>query len=483
MLGPPSLLFNDFYELTMAQAYHKASIHRRYACFDYFFRRNPFKGGYTIFAGLEDLIRFIESFQFYSDDIDYLKSLGVFTDDFIQHLMKLRFTGDIYAPPEGTPVFPLEPVMRVQGPLEECQLLESVLLNTINFQSLIATKAARVCQEAGEDNVIEFGLRRAQGIDGALSASRAAYIGGCAATSNLLAGKRFAIPVRGTHAHSYVLAFESELAAFRRFAEDYPDNTVLLLDTYNVIESGLPNAIKVGLEMKQRGHLLRGVRIDSGDLAYLSNVARTMLDDAGLVETKIICSGDLDEYVIQSLNAQTTKIDGYGVGTNLISADGESALSGVYKLNALRENGKNGPRWLMRIKLTEELQKMTLPGPKQVFRLHNRQQEFIADIIELEGVTHDFSKGIVGVHPLSDNQRKSYDSISRAETMLLLVVKNGRVQLEFPSLEEVRKYMKREIKKLDPTTRRLMNPHVYKVSLSPELHRVTEQTRRAIDYL
>lgn len=461
----------------MAQAYRNASIHRRYACFDYFFRRNPFKGGYTIFAGLEDLIKFIEYFQFTSGDIDYLKSLGIFTSDFLQHLKTLRFTGNLYAPYEGTAIFPLEPVIRVEGPLEECQLLESVLLNTINFQSLIATKAARICLQAGEDNVIEFGLRRAQGVDGALTASRAAYIGGCAATSDLLAGKRFGIPVQGTHAHSFVLAFENELAAFRHFAELYPENTVLLLDTYHVLESGLPHAITVGLEMKQRGQMLRGVRIDSGDLAYLSTVVRVKLDDAGLSETKIICSGDLDEFIIHNLNTQPAKIDAYGVGTNLISAEGESALSGVYKLSALRAEGKDNTEWLMRAKLTEEVHKMTLPGPKQVFRLHDQQGEFMADIVELEDVTHDFSEGIVGVHPLFDYHHKRYDGVSSAEPILQPVIINGNVQVAFPSLDEVRKTVKREIKKLHPTTRRLMNPHTYKVSLGPELHRVTKEIK------
>lgn len=460
----------------MVQGYRKAGLHRLQACFDYFFRGHPFQGGYTIFAGLEDLVRFVDGFRFSGDDIEYLRSLGAFDQDFLRDLEALRFTGDIHAPPEGTPVFPLEPVIRVQGPLEECQLLESALLNIVNFQSLIATKAARVCQEAGQDNVIEFGLRRAQGIDGALTASRSAYIGGCAATSNLLAGKSFDIPVRGTHAHSFVMAFDSELEAFRHFVAIYPESAVLLVDTYNVLESGLPNAIRVGLEMKQRGQVLSGVRIDSGDLAYLSQAARDLLDRAGLKQTRVICSGDLDEHIIHNLKTQGAKIDAYGVGTHLVSAGGDPALSGVYKLSALREAGSDC--WQMRAKLTEEAHKMTLPGVKQVFRLHNRQGEYMADIVEVDQAAPDCTGGIWGYHPLYGYHRRRYDDIARAEPLLEPVVREGRVQQELPSLREIRATLREKLDRLHPTYKRLMNPHVYKVSLAPELHRLTERMRQ-----
>ncbi|GMT42388.1 MAG: nicotinate phosphoribosyltransferase [bacterium] len=460
----PSLV-TDLYELTMMQGYLRAGLNKREACFDLFCRKNPFKGGYAIAAGLEDALGFLESIRFSGEDIRYLESVKLFDKDFLEYLKNFRFTADVYAIREGTPVFPMEPILRVQGPLDQCQFAESGLLNIINFQSLIATKSARVCREAGKDNVnvFEFGLRRAQGDVGALSASRAAYIGGCAATSNVAAGKMFGIPVGGTHAHSWVMAFESELEAFRNYVENYPENSILLIDTYNTLKSGMPNAIKVGLEMKQRGEKLKGVRLDSGDLAYLSREVRTMLDEAGLKESLIVCSGELDEYVIHDLESQGARIDVYGVGTKLVTGDGDPALSGVYKLAAQRsEVGE----WEFTLEISDSAQKSTLPCIKQVWRMLDETGGMMADIIEVDGENPDFSKGVFG------------DGIKNVEPLLTLVMSKGEIKKKLPTLKEIRERARVELDKLHPAIKRLVNPHEYKVSLGP---RLTKETRRLLN--
>lgn len=474
MTVPNSPLFTDFYQLTMMQAYRDAGINRSNACFDLFFRENPYGGGYTVFAGLEEAVRFLEQLHFADDDLEYLRSLGLFRDDFLKYLATFRFTGTIYAAKEGSIVFPIEPVLRVQGPLDECQLAETALLNMINFQSLIATKAARICQEAGEDNVLEFGLRRAQGHDGGLTAARAAYIGGCVATSNVEAGKVYGLPVRGTHSHSWVMAFANELDSFRAFAKVYPTNSILLVDTYDTLNSGVPNAIKIGLEMKERGETLMGIRLDSGDLAYLSIEARRMLDSAGLHDTKIVCSSDLDEHIIHDLKIQGAKADIYGVGTNLVSAKGESALTGVYKLAAIRHMNKS---WEMKLKKSDDLKKSTLPGNKQVWRLYDKNDEMVADWVELDSETPDFSKGVWGYHPEIEHKSKFYHEIQSAELLLECALDKGKATKQFPALATVRAYLRTQLKKLHPTMRRLLNPHVYKVSLGPRLHEKTQQLR------
>jgi len=470
MTVPSSPLVTDLYQLTMIQGYWLAGIHRREACFDYFFRHQPFGSGYTVFAGLEDTLRFLEGLRFAGPELDYLRSLDLFRPELIEHLRALRFTGQVHAVPEGSLIFPIEPVLRVQGPLEECQLVESALLNTLNFQSLIATKAARVCQEAGGDNVMEFGLRRAQGVDGALSAARAAYIGGCAATSNVQAGQTYGIPVSGTHAHSWVLAFPSELEAFRQFARAYPTKCILLVDTYDTLRSGVPNAIRVGLEMKARGERLAGIRLDSGDLAYLSAEARRMLDEAGLTDTLICCSSDLDEFIIRDLNAQGARIDLYGVGTNLVTARGEPALPGVYKIAALRGEGDE---WQMKLKWSEGLKKSTLPGIKQVWRLRGPEGSMLADWIEMDGITPDVEQGLWGFHPSDDHAKTLYAGIDRAEPLLVPVLRDGTVCADLPPLGRIRDRVRGELEGLHPTMRRLLNPHVYKVSLGPELKAIT----------
>ena len=472
MSHPKSAIFTDFYELTMLQGYWKSGLMKRKACFDLFFRENPFKGGYTLLAGLEDALKFLENLKFTDEDIEYIGSIGFFEKGFLEYLKGFRFTGDIHAIPEGTVVFPREPLLRVEAPLPECQLIESALLNIINFQSLIATKSARISLEAGRDNVMEFGLRRAQGVDGALTASRSAYIGGCMGTSNVEAGKIFGIPVAGTQAHSWIMAFDSELEAFRSFVKIYPNNSILLVDTYDTLKSGVPNAIKVALEMKESGGRLRGVRIDSGDLAYLSAEARKMFDSAGLNDLIIVGSSDLDEYIIHDMKIQGARIDSFGVGTKLVTGDGTSALSMVYKLTALQDGDGN---WDMKLKISDNVSKSTFPGIKQVWRLYTPSKEMMADIVEMDGVVHDFSKGVIGHHPVMEYQEKYYDSIDEAEPLLLPVMKEGRVTVENPTLNEIRGRASLQLERLHPTMRRLLNPHIYKVSLGPKLKEATEK--------
>jgi nicotinate phosphoribosyltransferase len=473
MTVPASGLFTDFYQITMAQGYRAEGLHETKACFDLFFRYNPFGGGYTMAAGLEDALKFLVDARFSNDDVKYLEDRGIFKKDFLEWLKGFTFTGDVYAAPEGAVVFPMTPILRVEAPLAQCQLMETALLNIVNFQSLIATKSARVCDASGFGNVMEFGLRRAHGPDGGLSASRAAFIGGSSATSNTLAGKTFGIPVSGTHAHSWVLAFENELAAFRAYAREYPGNTILLVDTYDTLRSGLPNAVKVGLEMKERGEKLLGVRLDSGDLAYLSAEARKMLDGAGLADVKIVGSGELDEFIIRDLKSQGAKIDVFGVGQNLVTAKGDSAFPGVFKLSAL--TGEGG--WSARMKISDNIQKSTLPGRKQTWRLRSSSGEMMADLLEIEGVKHDFSNGITGRHPFLEFEKKFYDRITSAEPMLKQVMREGKIIAKLPSLEDIRKSAQKGLETLHPTNKRLLNPHIYKVSLGPKLAEETQKLR------
>lgn len=458
------------------RGYFASGLNRAQACFDLSFRRHPFNGGYTVAAGLEDALRFLEGLAFGPEDIEYLRRDPNFTAPFLDYLRGMRFSADVWAVAEGTVVFPMEPILRIQGPLDQLQLVESALLNIINFQTLVATKAARICQEAGEDNVMEFGLRRAQGMDGAMSASRAAYIGGCSSTSNVAAARKLGIPARGTHAHSWVTAFPNELAAFRKFVELYPDDSVLLVDTHDTLQSGVPNAIKVGLEMKSRGGRLAGIRLDSGDLAFLSIEARRALDAAGLAEVKIICSNELDEHIIHDLKIQGARIDAYGVGTRLVTADGDSALTGVYKMAAIREEGGE---WRMTMKKTEAPRKATLPGIKQVYRLFDKNGEMMADLIELEGSAPDFAKPVRGVHPVIESAFKVYEGIGRAEPMLLRVMAGGKPTGPSPSLPEIRARVKSQLAGFHPTMRRLLNPHEYKVSAGPRLYEALKALRGA----
>jgi nicotinate phosphoribosyltransferase len=474
MRAPLSSLFTDLYELTMMQGYWLSGVRERQAVFDLHIRSNPFDGGYTIAAGLEDAIRFLTEMTFTEEDLDYLRGTSIFRPDFIEELRRFRFTGDVDAIPEGTPVFPFLPLLRVRAPLDQAQLVESGLLNLINYQTLIATKAARVCGEAGEDNVVEFGMRRAHGPEGALMASRAAYIGGCVATSNVEAGRTFGIPVQGTQAHSWITAFPDELTAFRKFAEIYPSDGILLVDTYDTLSSGVPNAVIVGVEMRKRGEELRGIRLDSGDLAYLSGEARKLLDAAGLQETRIFASNDIDEWIVHDLRAQGAAIDAWGVGTSIVSARGDPALSGVYKMAAIQDEAG---RWIPKRKFSDAVEKSTLPDVKQVYRLFEEDGTMMADLIEKEATPPDATQPIWGYHPYLVGVRKRYEEIARVEPLLQPVLRQGRRVAELPSLAEIRARSHALLEHLHPTSRRLLNPHVYKVSVGPELFELAEQLR------
>ncbi|HVY54120.1 MAG TPA: nicotinate phosphoribosyltransferase, partial [Gammaproteobacteria bacterium] len=379
-------LLTDLYQLTMAYGYWQLNMHERESVFHLIYRRNPFKGNYALACGLASVIDYLRDFRFSEEDLSYLKTLcnpvgePLWSEDFLGYLREVRFTCDIDAIPEGTVVSPHEPLLRIRGPLLQCQLLESPLLNILNFQTLVATKATRVCRAAKGDAVIEFGMRRAQGPDGALSASRAAYVGGCIATSNALAGKRFGIPVRGTHAHSWVTAFSHEREAFEAYAKVMPHHIVLLVDTYDTIK-GVKHAIEVGKKLREQGGDLYGIRLDSGDMSKLSIIARQLLDDAGFTETQIMASNSLDEYVIERFKAQGAKISVWGVGTNLVTANDCSALDGVYKLSALRDENGN---WQYKLKISEDPIKVSNPGIHQVRRFYSKGKAIIDVLYDLE---------------------------------------------------------------------------------------------------
>ncbi len=462
----PSLI-TDLYELTMMQGYYRYGLNAD-VVFDMFYRRQPFGGGYTIFAGLEDLLTGLENLKFTAEDITYLKSLNLFKDDFLDYLSDFRFNGDVYAMDEGTLAFPNEPLLRVHGKLIEVQLIESFLLNIINFQTLIATKASRVYLASREGIVLEFGLRRAHGINGALAASRAAFIGGAAATSNTLAGKVFNIPVKGTMAHSWVMAFKDELESFESYAAVYPETTLLLIDTYDALGSGIENAIKVGKKLKEKGIKSFGVRIDSGDLEYISKRVREKLDSAGLEHAKIVASNELDEKIINQLVNRKSPIDIWGVGTNLVTANGDSSLTGVYKLVAKKIDGKYEPV----IKLSNNPEKITNPGIKQVYRFYNGNDYPIADLLAEErekivpGRTYKF------YHPMYEYKYITVKDYSRIKPLLNLKMKDGKVVCKLPRLQEIQERTRRNLAHFDETYKRLINPHIYKVSLSERLKRV-----------
>lgn len=464
-------LLTDFYQLTMAYAYFKTNNFNKEAVFNLYFRKNPFNGGYTVSAGLEYLLDFIENYHFTNEDIDYLNTIKdvkgnkIFDAEFLDYLKSLKLTVDIDAVAEGTVIFPHEPIIRVKGPILQCQILETPLLNIINFQSLIATKAARICYSAKGEPVLEFGLRRAQGIDGGLAASRAAYIGGCAATSNVLAGKIFNIPVRGTHAHSWVMSYDSELESFQKYAEVMPNNCVFLVDTYNTIE-GVKNAIKVGKWLKDNGYQLLGIRLDSGDLAYLSQEARKMLDEAGLSDAKIYASNDLDENIILSLKQQNACITVWGVGTKLVTAHDQPALGGVYKLVAVKEENQN---WKYKVKISEQAIKISTPGILQIRRyISNDKKEYVGDLI------YDTNIGInnqpIMVDPFDPTRRKNMAPYTLFEDLLIPVVKNGKVIYSKPTIEEIKSRVQSQLKMFHDGIKRFINPHTYPVGLELKLH-------------
>ena len=461
-------LLTDFYELTMAQGYflHKKNFD---VVFDLNFRRTPFNSGFIIFAGLQTLVDVVLNLKVEDEDLEYLKSLGIFKKEFIEYLKNFKFTGSIYSVEEGEIVFPKEPVLRIHAPIIEAQILESVILNIINFQSLIATKTARIVEVAKGKAVFEFGLRRAQGIDGAISASRAAYIGGAEGTSNVFAGKIFGIPVKGTMAHSWIMSFEDEYQAFEKFAEIYPQNTILLIDTYNTLHSGLQNAIKIFKKLKKQGIKNFGVRLDSGDLEILSKRVRNLLDRAGLKEAKIVVSNELDEHIIEQLLNHNAPIDIFGVGTKLITGHPDAALSGVYKIVAKKHNGKYMPV----IKVSDMPEKISLPYIKNITRFYT-DDNFCYDVINIEG--EKISKNCVIYHP-DFHYRVKINNIFNCKSKLLLkeIVKNGNLVYKFPKIEEVKVTAKKNLEKLPTEYKRLINPHIYPVGISEELKRLKEK--------
>lgn len=459
-------LLTDLYQLTMAQGYLECDKDQTQACFHMSFRNYPFKGGYAIASGIAHLAALVEGFRFSDDDLAYLESIpapggGVlFKQSFIDYLGDLRLSVDIEAVCEGTAVFPHEPLVRVSGPIMQCQLLETALLNCVGFETLIATKAARICREA-QAPVAEFGLRRAQGPAGAVWASRAAVVGGCASTSNVMAGKLFDIPVSGTHAHSWVMAFPDELTAFRAYARQFPTNCVLLVDTYDV-ERGIENAITVGLEMRERGERLMGIRIDSGDLAWLAKMARKKLDAAGLTDCGIVLSNDLDEYTIQSIREEGAQVSSWGVGTKLACAYDQPTLGGVYKLSATRE-GEEGP-WQDRLKISETAAKLTVPGVLNVRRYYYDDGHIAGDMVYDVNAPVDGCETIVD--PFDSLRRKNLKG-KRFETLLKPLVRKGAVVAE-PGCNEAlaaRDRCQKELASLDESQKRMLNPHTYPVGL------------------
>ncbi len=462
-------ILTDLYQLTMAYAYWKSGKADQEAVFHLLFRKHPFQGGFTLCCGLADSIQYLLGFKFEKSELDYLAQLKgndarrLFEPAFLKYLGRLKLRLDVDAIPEGTVVFPQEPLLRVRGSILPAQLVETALLNLLNFQSLIATKAARVCLAAQGDPVVEFGLRRAQGIDGALTASRAAYIGGCAGTSNVLAGKVFGIPVKGTHAHSWVMSFENELDAFNAYADALPNNCIFLVDTYDSIQ-GVRHAVEVGKRLRKRGHQLAGIRLDSGDLAYLSIEARKILNAAGFKGAVIVGSNDLNEHLIASLKQQGAVINTWGVGTMLVTAFDQPALGGVYKLSAVR---KPDGTWDHKIKLSEQAAKVTNPGVLQVRRFHKRN-EYIGDAIYDE--TRPLAKRITIVDPTDATRRKHFSEYTKYEDLLVPVLRRGKLVYDLPSLDSIRTRAQRQLAKLHPGIKRFDNPHQYPSGLELTLH-------------
>ena len=457
-------LLTDFYQLTMMNGYLKHNIHKDVVVFDYYFRKNPCNSSYAIIAGVEQFIDYMENLAFTQEDLDYLKGLG-FDGEFLSALKNFKFSGTIYGVQEGSIMFPNEPIMRVKGPIFESQLIETALLNILNFQSLIATKASRICEAARNDDVFEFGLRRAQGPDAGIYGARSAFIGGCSSTSNVLAGKMFDIPLVGTQAHSWIQNFPSELEAFEAYAEIYPENCLLLVDTYDVLESGVPNAIKVFETLKNKGFKPKGIRIDSGDIAYLSKESRKLLDAAGFPDALIVASSDLDEDIINSLKMQESAINGWGVGTNLITSSNCPALGGVYKLSAIERDGEIIPK----IKISENPSKITNPGYKKVVRIYDRENNKAqADLIMLEDETIDTDKPLTIFHPTYTWKRKTFTNYSLRE-MLVPIYQDGKLVYPRKTALEVKKYATKELNSLWPEYKRFIRPHLYKVDLSQKL--------------
>lgn len=459
-------MMTDLYQLTMMNGYLHHGMQNNRACFDLFYRQRGDIMAYAVAAGLEQAIEYVKNLCFNEDDIAYLRSLSIFDEEFLEYLRNFRFSGQILAVPEGTIIFPNEPIIRVIAPVMEAQLLETALLNIINHQTLIATKAARVVQAAKGDTVLEFGLRRAQGPDAGIYGARAAIIGGCHSTSNVMTGQMFNIPIAGTHAHSWVMSFPDELSAFRAYADVFPTNCLLLVDTYDTLGSGVPNAIKVFKELREKGYEPKGIRLDSGDLAFLSRQARRMLDDAGFPNAKICASGDLDEEVIWDLKAQGAAIDIWGVGTKMITSMDNPALGGVYKLAAEECDGTFVPR----IKISENPVKVTNPGVKQLYRFYDRKTgKALADLIALEEEDYSTGEPIEMFDPVNTWKRMMLCEYE-ARKLLVPIFENGELVYDMPSLSEIAAYAHKELDSFWEEYRRLTRPHRYKVDLSKKLY-------------
>lgn len=460
-------LLTDLYQLTMMNGYLQKNRREEIAVFDLFFRQNGMIT-YSLACGLEQAVDYILNLKFGDDEIEYLNSLGIFSSEFLDYLKAFKFTGDVYAVPEGTVVFPGEPILTVKAPIMQAQLIETALLNIINFQTLIASKSAKINYAAKGDMIMEFGLRRAQAPDAGVYGARAAIIGGCASTSNVLAGKMFDIPVSGTHAHSWVMNFKDEYSAFKAYSEVYPENTLLLVDTYDTVGQGIPNAIKVFDELKAKGYEPKGIRLDSGDLAYLSKKARKMLDDAGYPNAKICASGDLDEYSINSLKNQGAKIDTWGVGTRLITSADMPALGGVYKLSAvINEKGEVTPK----IKISDNSEKITNPGIKDIYRVYDKSSgKAIADMIYLkEEDVINADQPLILTHPTERWKKLKVENYT-LRSLHVDVIKGGKLIYKFPKLKEVKAYAQAELDSFWDEYKRLDRPHVYKVDLSDGLY-------------
>ena len=458
-------MLSDFYEFTMANGYFNNGMKDTVAIFDAFYRSNPDEGGYSIFAGLNDIINFIENLSFSDDDIEYLRDTGNFSDDFLDYLRDFKFTGDVWSYPEGSVMFPGEPIITVKAPIIECSILETYLLLSMNFNSLIATKTSRIVRAAGERLVMEFGSRRAQGADASLTGARAAYIAGAPVSSNTLSAKTYGFKPSGTMAHAWVQAFDSEYEAFKTYAELYPDNCILLIDTYDTMNSGLPNAMKIFKEVLEPKGLTGGVRIDSGDLAYLSKEIRKILDESGFTDTKIVASNSLDEFKINSLLSQGAQIDSFGIGERLITSKSDPVFGGVYKLVGIYDDNELKSK----IKISENVEKITTPGFKKVYRLYDKSTgKAEADYITLKDEKVDENQPLVIFDPLFTWKMKKMDNYE-ARLMQKAIFENGKLVYNEPSIEEIHEYCQSEIESIWDEVKRFDQPHNYYVDLSQDL--------------
>ncbi len=456
----------DMYELTMSNGYFNEKYKDRIAAFDVFYRKNPDNAGFAIFAGLEQIVEYIQNLHFEEEDIEYLRSRKLFTEEFLEYLRGFRFRGDVYAMPEGTIMYPNEPIITVVAPLIDAQLIETAVLLEMNHQSLIATKTNRIVQAAGGRPVSDFGARRAHNVDAAVYGARAAYIGGAAGTATVLAGQMFGIPISGTMAHSWVMSFDQEYEAFRAYAESYPDSTVLLVDTYDVLHSGVPNAIRTAKEvLEPLGKRLKGIRLDSGDLAYLSKEARKMLDEAGLTDCIIVASNSLDEYTITSLNRQEARIDSYGVGEKLITSSTTPVFGAVYKLAAIENEGKFIPK----IKISETAEKITNPGIKEIYRVYDRDGKAIADYLTVKGEKIDTSGPVRYVDPINYWKNRSFVDCT-FKPLQKQIFQNGELVYELPKLCEIRSYVRNQLDhEIWKEEQRFENSHSHYLDMSPDM--------------